>query len=169
MTIWLIEDDWRQAERIHRILSAEFPDVEFKQISTERAAHELMDLSPPVFPDIAIVDVMLPWTEIEVDSAGNAFAAPPPLDYDETGGLYRAGMRIIDSLWAKQGEHRSPAIVFTVLSNGDLSAELEKWRGCPMYYLSKKELPETLINLVKTLIAEIRQRSASGSSAPTRA
>ena len=98
---------------------------------------------------------MLPWTEIGEDGKP---MAPAPEGYEESGGFFRAGIRCAEALWANPATRELPCVLFTVLTNGDLANDLKRFEGRPVHYLSKKEPPARLIELVRGLIGTQKSR-----------
>lgn len=148
MAIWLVEDDSTQAKDILAVLERAFPTQTLVRIKTEQQFLSALVSAPPSTPDVVIFDVMLAWTEIS--EAGTVLPAPD--DYEESGGFFKGGVRCAEALWADPATGEVPAVLFTVLSNGDLAGDLRRLEGRPLHYLSKKEPPEKLIALVRRLV-----------------
>jgi CheY-like chemotaxis protein len=149
MAIWLVEDDATQAKDILAVLKNAFPTQKCERMKTEQKFLAALRSTPLALPDVVIFDVMLPWTEIGED--GKPIVLPPE-GYEESGGFFRAGIRCAEALWANPATHEVPGVLFTVLTNGDLANDLKRLEGRPAHYLSKKEPPERLAELVRRLI-----------------
>jgi DNA-binding response OmpR family regulator len=151
MSIWLVEDDPSQAELILGALRDALPKEEFRHIKTERGFFEALDDSALDLPSVIILDVMLPWTELRLLPSGELDRGALPAGYDEDGGFYRAGVRCLEEVRRRENTRSIPVIWLTVLTNGDLSAELGRFSG-RVVYVSKREKPEKLIATVRGLI-----------------
>jgi CheY-like chemotaxis protein len=151
MAIWLVEDDATQAKDILAVLKNALPKQSYHLVKTEQRFLAALASKPPAPQDVVILDVMLPWTEIGEDGKPEAL---PREGYEESGGFLRAGVRCAEALWDNPATSKVPAVLFTVLSNGDLANDLKRLEGRPVHYLSKKEPPGRLIALVRTLVGE---------------
>jgi CheY-like chemotaxis protein len=149
MAIWLVEDDATQAEDILAVLKTAFPAQPRRRMKTEHEFLTALKATPLAVPDIIIFDVMLPWTEIGEDGKP---MAPKPEGYEESGGFFKGGIRCAEALWANPPTRQVPGVLFTVLSNGDLTDDMKRLEGRPVRYLSKRELPERLTELIRSLI-----------------
>ena len=149
MAIWLVEDDPTQAKDILAVLKSAFPALPLL-MKTEQEFLAVLKSTVLARPDVVIFDVMLPWTEIAED--GTVVCAPE--GYEESGGFFRAGIRCAEALWTNPTTREVPAVLFTVLTDGDLASDLKRFEGRPIHYLSKKELPEKLIALVGSLVGD---------------
>ncbi|MSV28121.1 MAG: response regulator transcription factor [Bryobacterales bacterium] len=150
MTIWLIEDDPLMGILIREALKSAFPEVEIELIKTELGFQRKLSSIWDTANSVVILDVMLPWTTIEWDVAEGSTVEPPPKGYDETGGLYRAGIRCLGALRQDENGKEIPVIIYTVLTQGDVESDL---RELPAHtqYLSKRESPAILIRRIKEL------------------
>jgi len=150
MAIWLVEDDPMQAKNTLAVLTNAFPEHSCEWMKTEQQFLTVLGAEPLAVPDIVILDVMLPWTEIGEDGT----VTPAPECFEETGGIFRSGLRCAEALWANPATREVPGVLFTVLTDGDLAAELKRLKGRPVHWLSKKEPPQRLIALVRSLISK---------------
>jgi len=148
MAIWLVEDDPEQARDILAVLANAFPAQQLQRMKTEEQFLAALGSTPLGAKNAIILDVMLPWTEI----GETGTVTPAPEGYEESGGFFRAGIRCAEALWANPATREVPCVLFTVLSNGDLADDLKRFEGRPVHYLSKKEPPEKLIALLRSLI-----------------
>lgn len=148
MAIWLVEDDPEQAKDILAVLANAFPTQQFQWMKTEQQFLAALGSTPLAAKDVVILDVMLAWTEIGEDGK----VTPAPEGYEESGGFFKGGIRCAEALWANPATREVPCVLFTVLSNGDLANDLKRFEGRPVHYLSKKEPPERLIALLRSLI-----------------
>ena len=148
MAIWLVEDDPTQAQDILAVLKKAFPTQSHQCMKTEDQFLAALGSTPLVAPDVVIFDVMLAWTEI----GDGGTVTPAPENYEESGGFFKGGIRCAEALWANPATREVPGVLFTVLSNGDLANDLKRLEERPVHYLSKKEPPEKLIALLRSLI-----------------
>lgn len=142
MNILLVEDDYIQAEWIHRTLEDAFPGVNVSHIETEfkfRSSLAAITNNPP---DIVILDVMLRW-----DDPGPQLQPAPPDVTSE--GFYRAGLRCQKLLAQSNPTSTIPVILYTVLERADLAADLE---GLPnnVIHLRKDSDQGSLIRLMRS-------------------
>src|SRR5207249_2521937 len=116
MHILLLENDDLQVEQIEEDIKARFGlDVTVERIATEYEFRQWLNSVGLSNPDIAILDVMVPWTD------------PAPVIPERPGevleqGHYRAGLRCANLL--AQKAPRIPIILYTVLETSDLAREL---------------------------------------------
>jgi CheY-like chemotaxis protein len=150
MAIWLVEDDPTQVKDILAVLKNAFPTQKFERMKTEQQFLAALGTGPAESPDAVILDVMLPWTDIGEDGK----VTPAPEGYEESGGFFKSGIRCAEALWANPATSKVPGVFFTVLSDGDLANDLKRLEGRPIHYLSKREPPERLIALLRSLIGE---------------
>jgi CheY-like chemotaxis protein len=115
--IYLVEDDYLQADSIITELTGGIPNLEIRRITTEAEFRERFSEIEHDLPVAVIMDVMLPWTEPSPE--------PPavPLEVQENG-FYRAGVRCAKLLLDSQTT-KIPIILYTVLEHEDLHHELE--------------------------------------------
>jgi CheY-like chemotaxis protein len=117
--ILIVEDDPLQMEFIVPELQNAFCGTEIKLLKTEhqfRVALEEIAKNPP---DVAIIDVMLRWT----DPVPNQ--PPAPEDVRE-GGHYQAGLRCAALLRRYETTRAIPVILYTVLEEADLLHDLRE-------------------------------------------
>src|SRR5687767_696280 len=116
MRILLLENDYLQAEQIEEDIKAHFGhDVTVERIATEYDFRQWLDAVDRSNPDIAILDVMVPW-------ADPAPKIPEPPQEVVEKGHYRAGLRCANLLAQKAPQ--IPSILYTVLEKTDLAREL---------------------------------------------
>jgi CheY-like chemotaxis protein len=140
MRILIVEDDYLQANWIHRTIQQALPGSRIDRISTELGFRSNLSDIASNPPNVIILDVMLRWTDPQPEMI------PPPDDVRE-GQFFSAGFRC-QRLLAK--DHRTkniPVILYTVLERLDLHNEL---RDLPdnVYYLAKDPEPDSLISLI---------------------
>lgn len=113
----LVEDDYLQAQAITTVLKEHFPDLVEQHLSTEQEfCRELSHIrgNPP---DVIIIDVMLRWT----NPSPNMPVAPLEV---KQGGYHNAGLRCERRLREHPETVNTPVILYTVLVDVDLTAEL---------------------------------------------
>src|SRR5947207_198508 len=129
MHILLLENDDLQVEQIEADIKARFgPDVTVERIATEYDFRQWLNAADQSMPDIAILDVMVSWTDPAPE------IPEPPREVSEQG-HYRAGLRCANLLAKKAPQ--IPIILYTVLEKNDLAREL---RSLPPHvlFLSKE-------------------------------
>ena len=153
MVIWLIEDDPAQAEIISAVLKKAFEKATLDVIRTELQFRQRLKqpLNPP--PSVIVLDMMLPWTEVESTAAGGPRVEPLPPNYDDSGGRHRAGIRCASLLHQNETTRSVPVVLLTVLTEGDLAANLVNL-PTNVKYKSKREEPEALVSLIRDLTGQ---------------
>jgi hypothetical protein len=111
--ILLLEDDHIQAENITASIRDRF-EVDVRRIATEKAFIEFAQDIGSEHPVLAILDVMVRWTDPEP-----GMKLPPP--HVRAEGSYRAGLRCLQIL--KEVATDVPAIIYTILEKEDLEGE----------------------------------------------
>lgn len=146
--ILIVEDDPLQLDMIRDELNLHFEDVVLEDVQTE---HEFYDKLSDIIrdsPNLILMDVMLRWT----DPAPPEEMPPEPAEVKE-GGYYRAGIRCVRRLRKQeQTDPRIPILLFTVLSDQDLSKdllELKQDRYLHVAYLQKTAPVFDLIRKIK--------------------
>lgn len=141
MRILLVEDDPLQVELIAEFLTADsaFPKARIKRISTESEFISSFEDIATNAPDVVIMDIMLRWADPSPD-----FVLPPEEIAEE--GFYRAGLRCEKLLARDPRTTDIPIILYTILSNGDLSEELPD--RPQTIYLAKDFEPKEIVHQI---------------------
>ncbi len=128
MKIWLVEDDFLQAETIEKALSEHYSEVVIITSESEfcRRVEEIVKGQPCAL----VLDVMLRWAD-----PGPETPVPPPIVKDK--GPYLAGFRCLEKL-AEAGGQALPVVLFTVLDRSDVEAPL----GAAMQHFSRLEFQQ---------------------------
>src|SRR4051812_7072954 len=105
LNIVLVEDDPTPAKRVHRTLLEELPGSKITRIWTEAEFRSKVSEFSKENPDVIILDVMLPWTDVE---------HMVPLPDDVPDDYHRAGFRCIKFLAESDGTQGIPCIIYTV-------------------------------------------------------
>ena len=117
MKILIVEDDYLQAEWIYEKLKEAIPEATFLRVNTELEFRSRFDEIANTQPDIAVMDVMLRWTDPSPD------LTLPPVEIQKEG-FYRAGLRLERLLAGDERTANVPVILYTVLERADLNHEL---------------------------------------------
>jgi len=149
MTIFLVEDDYLQADWICQKLREGIPDADVRLIPTEADFRSHLDQIASQQPDVVVMDVMLRWADPRPELEF------PPRDVQEEG-FYRAGLRCQRMLAEDSRTSQVPVILYTVLERTDLFRELP---NLPQYvqYLAKQSDVSSLIEKIKELTRGQRQ------------
>lgn len=152
MLILLVEDDPLQVELISEFLKADsaFPDADIKRISTESEFISRFDEIAINKPDVIIMDIMLRWADPSLN-----FVLPPDEIAEE--GFYRAGLRCEKLLAKDPRTDEIHIILYTILSNGDLSEELPQ--RPETIYLAKDFEPKELVDQINKVCPPVERRS----------
>lgn len=111
--ILLLEDDQFQAANITESIRERF-EINVQRIATEKAFIEFVQEIGTDRPLLAILDVMVRWTDPEP-----GMKLPPP--HVKSEGSHRAGLRCLTIL--KEVDAEIPAIIYTILEKEDLEGE----------------------------------------------
>jgi CheY-like chemotaxis protein len=147
MRILIVEDDYLQADWFAQKIGERFGSVSLDFVRTELEFRERLEdfLTQP--PDLVLLDVMLRWT----DPSPTMVPAPPEV---EAGGFFRAGLRCERLLRQSQRTQNVPVILYTVLEDGDLEAELEHV-GKRTRYIPKDSDAQPLIEAIETALTRV--------------
>lgn len=143
MTIVIVEDDYLQADWIHKKLKEAIPDANLRHISTESEFRSSFEDIANEKADVVVMDVMLRWTDPSPD------LHLPPDDIGKEG-FYRAGLRCESLLANDQRTSNIPVILYTVLERTDLNHELRNLAD-NVVYIPKQPDVNPLIDRVKEL------------------
>lgn len=141
MRILLVEDDHLQSGPILERLTKEFPDALVTHLRTEcdfRDEMPKLEMDPP---DVAIVDVMLPWTR------PRAAMVPMPPDVAD-GGYAEGGLRCARLLKSRPTTARVKIIIYSMLDPTDLK---DKVAASECVLLEKGAGLDTLIAALRQL------------------
>ncbi|MSQ48187.1 MAG: response regulator [Deltaproteobacteria bacterium] len=133
MKILLVEDDTLQAERIRELLEKRFRHVDV--IRDEREFCSRLDELVANPPDVAVIDVMLPWGRYDPQHA------LPPREVQE-GGYQRAGIRCVKRLLQREETRNITIIIYSMLEREDLTRELEELPPQVCFLTKQAELHE---------------------------
>lgn len=115
--ILIVEDDHMQTDFIDPALRQAFRGSEIKYLNTEHEFRVAMDDIVKDPPDVAVIDVMLRWTDPDPD-------LPPPPEDVNTGAYHHAGIRCAKLLAENEKINQIPVILYTVLETTDILQEL---------------------------------------------
>lgn len=139
MNILLLEDDHLQAHWIRSELKREF-DATVRVVRTELEFRDVLPELAAGPPDVAILDVIVRWTDPAPDMAdatGGAEAGPS-----------RAGVRCACLLNERCPD--VPIILYTVLETSDLQGDLTDFNA-DVIHLSKESSPKPLFDRIRSL------------------
>src|SRR5437867_1632814 len=131
MRALLVEDDTVQFEYVRDKLKPSFPGLEIVRICTESEFRKKFEKIASDPPDIAVVDVMLRWT----DATSEYVPTPPEIRADN--GHYRAGFRCAAMLAGDERTRDIPVIIYSVLDEDDVQANVR--RVGPTHSFIRKE------------------------------
>jgi DNA-binding NarL/FixJ family response regulator len=142
MLVYLFEDDKGTIESICELLEKEIPRVRLERFRTEEAFRSYLDGAGDECPDVAIIDVMVPWTRPSRNMV------KPPDDVKE-GTWFRAGLRSAKILRDRSAS--LPIVLYTILDERDLTEYITKL-GANTYYVSKNHDESRLVRRVMELL-----------------
>lgn len=121
MKILLLEDDYLQAESIENELHQKIRNAEVVVLKTESEFYSYLDElaanSEVKVPDVAILDVMVPW-----ETPTENMTKPPP--EIRTEGSYRAGIRCVKKLLNRGETKGIKMILYSILEKEDIAQDL---------------------------------------------
>jgi DNA-binding NarL/FixJ family response regulator len=147
MRVVLVEDDFLEAEWAQRLLEESFPGASIDVIRTEKEFRLVFPKIASNPPDVVILDMMLPWTDI--DDAGPSSDKPD-------GSFVNAGARCLSLLRADAHTANVPAVIYTTLDRMDL---VDVPAG--VVYVRKDAPDERLVRVIKNVLSASRQRPAA--------
>jgi CheY-like chemotaxis protein len=148
MRILIVEDDYLQAQWIYEKLKEGISDAAFVRVTTELEFRSRFDEIANTRPDVAVMDVMLRWT----DPSPNVTLPPEEIQRE---GFYRAGLRLERLLAADDRTANVPVILYTVLERADLNHELSNLPARVQHLPKHSELTP-LIEKIKELTHQPR-------------
>lgn len=141
VNILLVEDDYLQAQAITKVLKEHFPELIAKHVNTEHDfCRELSHIRGDP-PDVVIIDVMLRWT----DPSPNMPTMPQEVIQ---GGYHNAGLRCERRLRELPETANTPVILYTVLAEADLTAELKHIQPKVTVFLEKDSEYRPLVDAI---------------------
>ena len=143
--ILLVEDDYDQAESLESALSAHFAESTITKINTECEFNEKLGELEQNTPDIAVIDVMLRWT----DPSPNMRDVPNEV---KEGGHFEAGLRCERHLRELAETANVPVILYTVLRKEDMTDALKLTNPKITVFLDKDSNYNTLVNEITKLL-----------------
>jgi CheY-like chemotaxis protein len=119
MYVLIVEDDPFQAASMIEALEGNFSSSNstIQRISTESQFREKFDEIANNPPDVITMDIMLRWADPSPDMK------PRPEDVKEEG-IFKAGLRCEKLLEGNAKTRHIPVILYTILSNEDLSDDI---------------------------------------------
>jgi hypothetical protein len=153
MRILLIEDIYLQGEWLETQLASAFR-CEIRWVKTASEFQSQLDDIGAWSPDLALVDVMLKWSEPRPDMA------PPPPTWSRT----TAGIECQRLLGSHPGTGRTQVILYTILSRKDLSGKLPQLPAGVSHLVKDADL-EPLFQRIREVTGEPR-RFGQGSPPP---
>jgi len=139
-TIWIVEDDYFQREEIRKAIENNFKS-EVIGLSTEYEFINKLDNIEKKYPDLIIIDVMLPWTKPSRDR----IEEPEEV---KNNGFYRAGIRCEKFARTKQEIKNIPIIIYTNLHKDDLINDLDNLSEHTVFFGKSSDISD-LIDIIK--------------------
>jgi CheY-like chemotaxis protein len=118
MKVIVLEDDPFAAESIERMIRTECPNAEVLIIGTELEFYRAYEQFAMHKPALVLLDIRVPWTSAELS------AIDPPDNYNESGGMRRAGLRCCRLLLSDQRTRDIQVILTSYLEDRDVRHEL---------------------------------------------
>lgn len=141
--ILVVEDDYQQAQWLLGDLKRKYKTAP-ELIMTEHQFRKRLDKIEKEPPwDVAIIDIMLPWTEPHPEQE------PMPEDIKKDG-KYRAGFRCQTLLAEKQETKDLPVILYSMLDEKALHTELGDLPD-HIVFLPKRSKTDKLIDMIDSL------------------
>lgn len=140
MRMLILEDDSDQFEFVSEQLRNLVPKPEIRRISREAEFRSKFEEIASNSPDVAIIDVMLPWSDqdrLEI----------MPKEIKDDGGHFRAGFRCARALLQDHRTRNVKLFLYSVLDRGDVQNQLEAMEANCRFI--RKE--EDLSNLIREL------------------
>lgn len=139
--IWVVEDDYLQKEFICKSIKENF-NVTPIEVSSESEFRKRLDLLKKPYPDLIILDTMLPWAKVEA----NIPKMPKEVEEDS---FYRAGIRC-EKLIRNKGEIKKiPVIMYTNLVREDIQSDLANLDKGTIFLAKRSEIKELLDTIQK--------------------
>ncbi len=145
LIVWLVEDDYLQRQETRELLRKNFRNISITEITTEHEFRERLNQLSQPYPDLMIIDVMLPWTK---PSPGKPPEAPPEVKENS---FYRAGIRCTKLVREKPETQNTKILLFSNLEKDDLKDDLDK-SGNLTYFLNKTIDTNSFISLIQSFI-----------------
>lgn len=142
LKILMVEDDPVQIEVMEEALRRGLKEARIDLIRTEHEFCSRLEKIAANPPDVAVIDVMLRWTDPSPD-----LPKPPPEVV--AGGHYKAGVRCQALLGSRPDTRKIPVILYTVLEQDDFKEH--PIEGQRVERLSKESDSDSLINAILTL------------------
>lgn len=141
--VWIVEDDYLQRDTICKKIEEKYK-VNIDSIINECEFREKIKNLKTPYPDLIILDIMLPWTK------ASEKIEEPPIEVKEEG-FHRAGIRCEKLVRQKHEIRDIPIIIYTMLNRSDIQDDLKKLSKCSTY-LGKSGDIDDLVSLVNTHI-----------------
>lgn len=142
LRILMVEDDPVQIEVMEEALRRGLREASIDLIRTEHEFCSKLEKIAANPPDVAVIDVMLRWTDPSPD-----LPKPPPEVIKE--GHYKAGVRCQALLGSRPDTRKIPVILYTVLEQDDFKEQTIE--GQRVERLSKESDSNSLIDAVLKL------------------
>jgi CheY-like chemotaxis protein len=154
MKVLLIEDDPHQVDSLVSALTRTFEAVEVRNIQCEGDVYSTLEETTKWFPDLVILDMMLPW--------GLPSADTPPLSHQaEVDGYGKAGHRILERLRAHEPLSVVPVLFHTVISEDAAGIPSDPFAS-PTVYLGKDASLSNVLTCIRSLVPAARYKPAQG-------
>ncbi|POZ52849.1 response regulator [Methylovulum psychrotolerans] len=141
LKIWVVEDNFQQRAEIREAIRSRCK-ADILEIATEYDFRVQLEQLESSYPDIIIIDVMLPW----VKPAPNM---PEPPEDVKTNSFYRAGIRCLRLARAKDETKAAKIIILTNLEQDDLKEDLDAIDRQEIYFVAKGGYSELLDLMAK--------------------
>jgi DNA-binding response OmpR family regulator len=140
--VWVVEDDSLQRVTICTAIKEKF-NAHIIELSTEYEFRQQLENLAEPYPELIVLDVMLPWTKPMEDMP----EAPKEVKENR---FYRAGMRCEKLVRKKRAVKHIPIIIYTNLAQEDIQDDLNKLsNNTHTVYLGKSSEIKELLDKIK--------------------
>ena len=119
------------------------------EVESASNAEDGIEMAKNTQPDLILMDVMLRWT----DPVPPEEMPPEPAEVEEEG-YYRAGIRCVRRLRKQeQTDPRIPILLFTILSDHDLSQDLLELNQDRYFHVAYLQKTAPVVDLIRKIKA----------------